>query len=278
MWIFSRKDKTGVTDKTTAGEKRITNWRSGRIKKEFNLRVIGGFADPFRAPPPETHDLPAGWSIDKNGFYTCHLPQIDIGKADFADGERASFPAYMTAARLSKPTSDTRFLMSADKVAMKFHHWMGANVPGFWDVFNYERRQNHDKVFRLVIDKVADITFYSTHGGYNGKHANRDEQGATFVVKTPDSTTHRLIYESNIANPHRDLCYPGHRDKPHVGFTLPPDDVVVDNLVSAFGMVRAIGRAHEEGRLDLAGSLSLSQGNRAKSATVAKRKKGVSPG
>lgn len=272
MWFFGKKsnaDKLDDADK--AG--RIADWRNGRIKKEFNLHLRGGGMDPFWSPPPETQKLPDGWSIDHNGHFTCHLPEIRPTDDDFADGERKAFPAYMTAARMSKDTSSTRFLMSADKVAMKFHHWMGDNVPGFWDVYNYKRSQHSDKVFRLVIEDVADITLYSTHGGYNGNHAKTDEEGALMVVKTPDGKTHRLLYESNIANPHRDVCYPGHRDEVHVGFTLPPNDMVIDNLIAPFAMVRAIGRAAEEGRLSLKGANSLRQSRRIKRLKVAIDKK-----
>lgn len=220
---------------------RLGPWKNGRMVKQFAVETIGGILEPGWSPPPETRTLARGWYIDEDGLYTCRFPAVDTQKTDFQVAERHVYPAHLTAARLSGETSSTRFQMSADKAAMKFHHWMGHFVPGFWDVFNYNRREDMDKSFRLCFEGQGEIVFYGTHGGFWGKRARTDEEGALMVVKAADGRTFRLLYESEVANPHRDVCYPGEHNEPHVGFNIPPNGEVADNIITAFAIVRALG-------------------------------------
>ena len=241
--LFSLLGLNGPKETEEDRQNRITDWRNGRISKQFKLESSGpGFMDPFWSPPPETKELPEGWYIDDNGHYSCEFPPVDIQVQDFEAGEHEAYPAYLQTARMSDETSWSRFQMNAYWVGLHFHHWMGKNVPGFWDVFNYKRSENSNKVIRLVFEDQGEIIFYGTHGGYNNGHAQTDKQNATLVVKNDKGKTFRLLYESNIANPHRDICYPGEQDIEHVGFNLPPKDVHADNIISAYAIVAALGR------------------------------------
>ena len=231
--------------------KRITSWRHGKIKKSKTLPLLGG-DDGFGVwNSNETKQLPAGWSIDKNGFFMCNLGAVDLEEEDFINAELHVYPLDIKKVAKGRGVNprflggeenalnSAQFYMSAPEVSLRFHHWMASHIPDFWDVFDYKNSENRNKAFRITFKGQGEIMFYNSHAG----HA-RDEEGATLVVKKENGEVYRLLYESEVG---KTICYPGERELEHVGFNLPPNDIVADNLVSVFALVNAVGRMNDFG-------------------------------
>jgi len=183
-------------------------------------------------PPKATHELPVGWFVDDNGFFTLKLPAVNPTKAHFKEADCAAFPHPLTLYRFAFDRQcSERFKMNAYWIGLHFHHFMGKHVPGFWDTFNYEK--THDsKVFRLIFAGQCEIIFYGTSSS-----APTPEDGATWVVVDNEGNRHVLLYDSPSAE--RDICYPEHRDVKHPAWSL-PSKKTEKAIIWTYAMVAAI--------------------------------------
>ncbi len=183
-------------------------------------------------PPKPTHKLSTGWFIDENGFFALKLSAVNPTKAHSKEADCEAFPHPLFIYRIALDRSCfERFKLNAYWVGLRFHHFMGKHVPGFWDVQHYE--QVHDnKVIRLIFDGQCEIIFYGTHSG-----VSTPEDGATLIIVDNDGNRHVLLYNSPSAD--RDICYPEHRELKHPAFELPSKETA-KALILTYAMVAAI--------------------------------------
>jgi len=187
-------------------------------------------------PPQPTHELPEGWFVDENGFYTIALPAVKPTKEHYREADCKAFPHPLFVYRLALDQSCfERFKMNAYWVGLRLHHVMGEHIPGFWDVQNYKDPFDH-KVIRLIFKSQGEIVFYGTHS-----RAPAADDGATLVVIGEDSSRRVLLYNSPGAAS-SEICYPEHRDLKYPAFELPNKETE-KALISVYAAVAAVPSA-----------------------------------
>lgn len=199
-----------------------------------------GYMDPNWTPPKPTNELPERWFIDENGFYTINLSAVEPTKEHFHEADCEAFPHPLWLYRRAfDRTCHERFKMNAYWVGLRFHHFMGKHIPGFWDMHQYKKAFGDDKVVRLIFEEQCEIIFYGTHSSNSSS-----ENGATLVVIDINSNRRvldkwELLYQSQSTN--RDICYPEHRELKHPAFELPSKETA-KAIIQTYAMVAAISQ------------------------------------
>lgn len=226
---------------------RLSPWRHDSYAKPLTLEIRShGIGDEVPSDPrPYLTELPPNWKKLPNGLYQYTLPvDLRLTVEDFYYGENASFKGDLRAAKLTSSTSSTRFLMSADKIALNLYHYMKRCIPGF-DAINGQKGYNANefwKAFNIVVPNWGTIRFYNFGGDLCAPNG-----GLLQVVKTANDTTTLLLeplkrQRPGIDGDRRQICYEGDEAEPHVGFNLPKDTTTVDNIITVFAVVHAIYR------------------------------------
>jgi len=247
---FPRLPKGTLTeaDLLRPGPGRLSPWRHDKFSKPSTLQLGGPcfIEDRPSDPRPELTVLPPDWTHREDGFYQYTLPvELAFTLEDFFNGERNAFEARLDTPRNRPSTgpyrNDAPFLMSADHCAINLYHYMKRHVPGFAAITGdtgYNAKEFW-KRFVLVLPGWGEIYFWNFGGTMNADNGAVLRAVRGNLVVEPLRRQKPGLCSMFATN---DICYEGDENTAHVGFNLPQHPNTVDNIITVFAVVHAIGR------------------------------------
>jgi hypothetical protein len=237
-----------AADLLRPGPGRLSPWRHDRFDKPSTLQLQGPylFEDRPSDPRPEMTTLPPGWVHREDGFYQYTLPvELVFTLQDFFYGERNAFEARLDTPRNCPTTgryrNDAPFLMNAYHCATNLYHYMKRYVPGFAAITGdtgYNAKEFW-KRFVLVLPGWGEIWFWNFGGDLRAENGTVLRAVRGNLVVEPLRRQNPGLCSMFATN---SICYEGDENTPHVGFNLPRYGHTVDNIITVFAVVHAIGR------------------------------------
>lgn len=247
---FPRPPKGTFTeaDLLQPGPGRLSPWRHDQFDKPSTLQMEwAGFMEDWPSDPrPELTTLPPDWAHREDGFYQYTLPcDLAFTPEDFFNGERNAFEARLDTPRNRPSTgpyrNDAPFLMNATKCAVSLYHYMKRCIPGFAAINGHTGYNAREfwKRFVLVLPGWGEIYFWNFGGNLLA-----DNRAVLRAVRGDLVVEPLRRQNPGISSmlPTGEICYEGDENNPHVGFNLPQHPNTVDNIITVFAVVHAIGR------------------------------------
>jgi hypothetical protein len=175
---------------------------------------------------------------------------LQLTVEDFYHGECAAFPARLDTPRNCPDTgpnrNDAPFRMNAEHAARHLYHYMKDHIPGFAALNGTKGYGGLDEFWKRF---VIHVPYWGAIAFWNFGGKMQAEDGAVLrIIRSVGNNTLLIAEPLKRQKPQpgpyatHDICYEGDEDEAHVGFNLPKRPETVDNIITVFAVVHAIGR------------------------------------